>query len=111
MSTYRQYLDTLRRVPDDIILSVATREMDMGDGETCLCGWFVKEQVGRILNVDPADVDPYDDAPDATAFAPNDKAWQLFGGDDLDWYRLYNNAAWDTDVERAFVARVLEAVA
>lgn len=111
MTTYQTYLTTLRRVPDDIVLSVATREMEMSSGETCLCGWFVKEQVGRLLNMDPEAVDPFADVPGIRAFSPNYKASEMFGGGWEEWSSLYNGAEWDTSaVEEAFVERVLECV-
>jgi hypothetical protein len=42
------FLDTLRLVPDDIILSMATRDFNMESPLKCLCGWAVQEMILQL---------------------------------------------------------------
>jgi hypothetical protein len=56
MSTYQQYLATLRRIPDDVILSMATRDIDLADPYRCVCGWAVREMEARKVGLDAGDV-------------------------------------------------------
>lgn len=113
MSTYQQYLKTLRRVPDDEILSVATREMEMTDGKTCLCGWVIREHIARITGQAPEDVYPYNDAADfGEAWSPDERCAEFFGGSRAEWNALYEGVYKEPAplIERAFVERVLECV-
>ena len=99
------YLTTLRRVPADIILSVATRDINLDDGNTCVCGWVIREAFARRDNVDAEDT--------------GKKLWWVsvkcpdeFGGEYDEWDAIYMGV---TDkraplIERAFVERVLECV-
>jgi hypothetical protein len=106
MSTYRQYLNTLRRVPDDIVLAVATRNVEPLFSDRCLCGWFVREQVEQMTGSSADEMDlPY------SATIP--RCIESFGGTEAEWYRLFRDIYPEptgASVERAFVERVLEAV-
>lgn len=96
-----QYLETLRRVPDDVILSVATREFDMPNPRTCLCAWLVREQLAQ--QHDTA-------ADDEVGWAIDEKV--LFGGTSSEWAEIYVGVL-DRRlpaIELAFVDRVAEAV-
>ena len=48
-----RYLTTLRRIPVEVRQSMATREFDMGDPTTCVCGWAIQDSlthaVGRAV--------------------------------------------------------------
>lgn len=126
MSTYRQYLKTLRRVPDDIMLATATRKIITTEGDSCLCGWVVREALARVLDVDAARVPalsvdetaPFSGEPAAyfgdTRRTSAELARRLFGGTPDEWRDIYYGIdANDTvaNVEEAFARRVLEAVA
>lgn len=108
------YLETLRRVPDEIILSVATRNLVLGDGEQCLCGWFVREQVARMTN-DRADcTSAYNyGAEIGEPFSPVGRSTKMFGGTVSEWASIWNGVTQNEfapHIERAFVERVRECV-
>lgn len=128
MKRYRTYLKTLRRVPDDVILAVAGRPLNLGDGESCLCGWFVREALARIRSVDATEIRGVEDG--TTSY---ERCTDLYGGSQTEWYDIYAGVAdeaeesrynWTTgttetfpnpdyrlpDIERAFVERMLECV-
>lgn len=121
MSDYKDYLKTLRRVPDEIILSVATRNLKLAEGASCLCGWAVREAIARIRQTDPVHV--------FFESGNGDRCATLFGGTEDEWQAIYHGVAddpqcydWTTgryvpnegcrlpEIERAFVERVLECV-
>ena len=96
-------LATLRRVPDDVILSAATREFDMWAGDTCVCGWVVREALGRLNGTDAAQQD---------VFFSHHVAQQQFGGTREEWGRIYGSVTYPSGlaaVEEAFTLRVMEA--
>lgn len=114
-----------RRVPDDIILSVASREFEMGDNASCVCGWIVREAVARLRNVAAEMVDLSD-----TIMLPNGEEFYLskegchmiFGGSRLGWEEIFHGVTGISDfdptyegnpavpdIERAFMNRVMEA--
>lgn len=105
MSTYRQYLTTLRRVPDDIVLATAARDLEPDISDRCLCGWFVREQIARMTgqSADEQDVSFDNTVPTCV---------ESFGGSASEWEAIFYGVARDDAplIERAFVERVLEAV-
>lgn len=105
-AAYLPYLKTLRRIPKDVILSMATREMDMSFGESCLCGWAVKEAFANGLSAE--EIDPY--APPGVSWdSPANHCVYRFGGDYSEWHNLYRDAEQRIEiVEDAFVRRVAE---
>lgn len=102
---YLPYLDTLRLVPDDIILSMATRPISLDDAYECVCGWAAREIVARDRNLDAAD-------------QGTRKCYVIgvledrLGGENHEWSRINGAGYGPTEkaLERAFVERVLEAV-
>ena len=116
-------LDTLRHVPDRIILAVMGRDLDLNRGNVCLCGWFVRERLAEMRNVAASSLCAMD-ANDVTAglWEPV-YGWcsRMFGGTEDDWNEIYYGAAgmlpsgFDDDpslvpiIESAFVRRVDEA--
>ena len=96
------YLDTLRRIPADIILAIAAQDFDEQRGSSCVCGWALRESIARSANVAPEEIQ--------TGYAPYGCA-DRFGGDMEEWERLYYGACQSTrNVERAFVKRLDEIV-
>ncbi len=106
---YLPYLETLRRVPDNIVLSVASREIDPLNPRTCLCGWFVAESIGLMLNVASDDVYSRNGLPWIVA-----ECSERFGGGWGEWNDIFSgiaNAVTYPPIELAFVERVQEACA
>lgn len=107
MSTTAQYLKTLRRIPDDIVLSMATRGIDVNNGNVCICGWAIREAVGRAAGRDAADT------PVADILSIRRDLARRFGGTEQEWDNLYFDVGYYggkvSVVEAAFVTRVMEA--
>ena len=103
-SDWMPYLTTLRRVPADIILSVATRDINLRDANTCVCGWVIREAIARRDNVDAEDA--FSDAFHA------DACRAAFGDTGDEWDAIYFGVSYECAplIERAFVERVLECV-
>lgn len=103
------YLKTLRRVPDDIILSVATRRIVPISPEACICGWVLRESLARMANTDAAHVDPYANSNASVVSGCTEQ----FGGEWQDWDNIFcgiGTRRAGEDIEFAFVDRVLECV-
>jgi hypothetical protein len=109
----RPYLLTLRRIPADVRLSMATREIEPGCFESCLCGWALRDAIFSQRGDAPPD-EPLTDAEyrvNVTSSAEVAKAAEMFGGTTNEWLDIY----WDiTDdglplVEEAFLIAVAEA--
>jgi hypothetical protein len=106
-------LKTLRRVPDRIILATMGRDLELSEGNACLCGWFVREKLAEMRDV--AEVESAYEPPETDYYSPADSCVDLFGGDAALWYSIYNGVGDGDDwrypiIERAFVRRVDEAV-
>jgi hypothetical protein len=105
----KQFLSTLRKVPDDIVLSTAARELDLGDEQSCLCGTFMRECLVKMRDEEFSKVNVSNDAgldvPASCAF--------LFGGEQEDWEDIFTGVIDENDaplIEEAFMTRVFEAV-
>ncbi len=116
----------LNRVPDDVILAVATQDMHMGSPRSCLVATVVKEALSGLTGkrIKP-DVRFYrehitaainkatPDKPPLVWYNAPEAAQRLYGGSFASWHALYGNAD-DGEtfpaVERAFVNRVNLAV-
>jgi hypothetical protein len=104
MSTTADYLKTLRRIPDDVILSVATRDLELDHAQTCLCGWAVREAIARASGIADADM--------VEVFGITWKCQDAFGGSSDEWADIFWGVVGGpaSEIECAFVERVLEAV-
>lgn len=107
MPDTRSYLATLRRIPADVILSMATRPIDLPHYDACVCAWAARETYARKHNVDAGD-----------DLLPHDSIWLLeaeYGGDaNTEWQHVNHAFATSEEsrlLEEAFVERVLECVA
>lgn len=88
-----KYLKTLKKIPDDIVLSMATREFNMVNPCTCICGWALREAI--MQNGEEDDI------------CGVIGAVSRFGGTYQEWSKL----SWDSYnktelVEEAFVERL-----
>ena len=104
------YLDTLMRIPDDVILAMGTREFDMWEPSECVCGWALREGLARApgyASVNADDVNQYRLA-DGTRFVGGtvDRCVGVFGGRYAEWNTIFGDAVDRPDaVELAFVKR------
>jgi hypothetical protein len=105
MSTTEKYLTTLRRIPDDIILSIASREVVPIQCSQCICGWGAREALARVRGVDADDILRVD----GFEFETWKTCHQVFGGEVNEWCDVFTDIYSGPDVEDAFVTRVMEA--
>lgn len=106
MRRVAKYLNTLRRIPDDIVLSMASRDVNPNNGNTCICGWAIRESVARALNCDAEATSVLD------ILAIDRNLANAFGGTKDEWASLYFDAGmygYPAAVEEAFTRRVMEA--
>ena len=105
-SDYLPYLKTLRRIPDDIVLAIASREIDVNNRDTCICGWALRENIARSLDKAADDVEN-------PSWSTSVACADAFGGYVDEWSDVFLGVM-DTPtvslIEAAFVERVLEAV-
>lgn len=117
MITEESVLETLRRVPDRIIMATMGRDLDLNQPSTCLCGWFIREKLAEMQNVGASEV-----RSDGGLRGTPRRAAQLFGGSVEEWGGVYwgvvgmhheddfwRDAKITAIVEAAFVRRVDEA--
>lgn len=102
-SEYMPNLETLRRIPDGIILDMASREIVMQGQNSCICGWAIRESLGLAAGrTEPA------------AWHGRELEEEMadrFGGTEEEWAEV---AYWGNGMpalEEAFARRVQEAVA
>lgn len=128
--TYESALATLRRVPDRIILATMGRKLVLTEGDYCLCGWFVREQLAEMQNVGASTVKLCEgdlwrhDLPElesaelawsgATRRSSAIASAKLFGGTEAEWESIYMGVSEKREwryplIEAAFVTRVDEA--
>jgi hypothetical protein len=101
--TTMKFLTTFRRIPDDVMLSIASREFDMNNGTTCICGWALREAIGEATGVSAEDV----------ALSFFDVPYSLcknYGGTFEEWTDLYTGVTNYNinSIELAFVLRLDE---
>lgn len=127
MLTEQSVLETLRRVPDRIILAVMGRDVNLFDNATCLCGWLLREKLAEIQNVGASEVPlPQRQASwtnGSVDIASDAGCVEQFGGDEDEWNAIHEGVMDDEEsdeygnpqepnqhiIERAFVQRVDEA--
>lgn len=117
-----RFLTTLRRIPDEIVLSVASREMEMSKYARCLCGATVREYLVAFNGC--AD---WNEADTKLFGTDSDKeSAKLFGGTHDEWRDVYIGVLGQecptmpaedearkgklSLIEEAFTLRVMEAV-
>lgn len=98
----KEILDTLRRIPDDVILAMASRDIQPSNTFECVCGWAARELHSKLNGTD---ADNNTGEVRITAYL----AEQLGGN----WHSI-NGAYIDDDIlvdlENAFTDRVSEIV-
>lgn len=97
--------DLFARIPDAIVLSVATRDYNEMDPHRCLCGWALREQIALASGVDADSV-----VPDPGTVVQRCAA--AFGGEWVEWATVFSGV---TDhhapaIEAAWVNRIEEAL-
>lgn len=98
----KEMLENLRRIPDDVILAMASRDIEPSNAFKCVCGWAARELHSKLNGTDA-------DNNTGEIFVTEYLAEQL-GGNWLD----INGAFTTTDsldaLEKAFTDRVSEVV-
>lgn len=101
-------LRTLRRIPDDVVLAMATVKYTMGEGACCVVGWAVRQDLLAATGED-----------DAWMFGAIPRAVERFGGTYDEWNDIFSGVCYDEtrkahmslpEIELAFVQRIDEAV-
>lgn len=92
-------------IPDRIVLSVSSRDLDLRYGPSCLCGWAIRESLAEAARKDASDVG-------VDFFRVVDGCVDQFGGHHYEWESVYFGV---TDrrkrtIERAWVDRLQQAV-
>lgn len=113
MDGYRgEFLKTLRLVPDDVILSLGTRDIDLGSPSHCVIGWIARELRGREQEAPAEDTS----AVNGYGYPESmlDTVHRRLRGDRNEW-QMINGAFGDyaaaDALEDAFIDRLEECVA
>jgi hypothetical protein len=101
----KEYLSTLRKLPDDIVLDLATRELELNNPQRCVCGWAVRASLGKLQDRDPARVNMED---------VDEAEWlnQSYGFGDVTWHEIFDGVVEALEapvIEEALRIRVIEA--
>lgn len=107
------YLKTLRRIPDDVVLAVATRDLDLENPQRCLCGWVIREQLAAMNGVAAEKKKAGIPSSEWGDFDVVEHAVELFGGTYKAWDDIFIGVVRDWHaplIEEAFTLRVMEAV-
>ena len=104
------YLETLRRIPDDVFLAIWASDFDEQAANSCICGWALRHNLLKVTGRDPVtdgdgmDDPLYTDLPSVTLAA-------RFGGESGEWREVFTGAAseyFGPEVELAVVDRLNE---
>lgn len=93
------------RIPDDVVLAVSARDLNLWDPYTCLCGWVVRESLAQAAGIDA-------DQQSAHDIGINYTAAERFGGSYRDWANVFNGVTQSDKVaiiEEAWTRRVMKA--
>jgi hypothetical protein len=103
--TPEQYLSTLQRIPDDIILAIAAQDFEEGSPARCVCGWAVRESIARAAGIDA-------DTVELSSCLLTLDCVERFGGERDEWLHIYYGVMdfRAPAVETAFVDRLNEIV-
>ena len=102
---YLPYLKTLRLIPRDAILDMATRQFNMTDPTSCVCGWAIREHLALSTGVSVEDASAYSGA----GYWAN--VSEMLGGTTNEWADIFNgvtNRVTLPAIEEAFTRRVME---
>lgn len=108
---YDGVLRTLRRLPDDVVLDIAGRDIKPSQTESCLCGWAVRSAFLRAVG---RDLDPANSEADDRVFN-NVPRWlrRRFGGSQREWGNIFHGVTMHPAravIEAALIARIFEIV-
>jgi hypothetical protein len=107
-----RFLKTLRRVPDDIILSTIARDLDLNDANSCLCGTFMREKICQMKDV-AFERTSSGEMHSTTGMKVPGMCALLFGGTKEEWDDVFMGVTYESDaplIEEALMRRVDEAV-
>jgi hypothetical protein len=109
--SHEPYLKTLRRLPDDVVLDMATREFEMGLGDTCVCGWALRAGLSLANGETPDEVQLFG-GPSLRDTAVTEDLAKEFGGQRGEWEDIWDGVCMGDlpDIELAFAIRLDEAV-
>lgn len=51
------YLNLFELIPDDIMLTLATRELQLDNANACVCGWAVRDAIACVTGEEAARID------------------------------------------------------
>lgn len=110
-----RYLATLRRIPKEIVLDMAFRDFDMGDPDTCICGWAFRESLAARSDVDASNVSGpvmASDRDELTSDFTCRRLAAVFGSTRDAWNEIYWGVTGTSAlfIEEAFTLRVQECV-
>lgn len=112
--TIAQYLKTLRRLPDDVVLDLATRELELFSPSRCVCGWAVRLGLAQAAGVPAKDeLDTFEYHGMLPVCGTVASMVELYGGTIDEWADIFSGVTEEREmpvIELALVKRVLEAV-
>lgn len=103
----KKYYNTLKRIPADIRLRMATREFNMNYRHSCVCGWAIRESIASTLpNTDAAGVFPFFNISLPLSCATT------FGGNVISWNEIFLGVVNGNynDIELAFTYALEDAL-
>jgi hypothetical protein len=106
------YLTTLRRLPDDVVLDIATRDLDLWRPCRCVCGWAVRAGLARSSG--DWTEERTGDAVLTGRISVLSAMEQMYGGTLDEWQEVFVGVVQPLQlplIEHAFVLRLDEAVA
>jgi hypothetical protein len=108
----KPYYTTLKRIPSEILLSMATRDFKMEHPNTCIVGWALREHFIKYVNPERRveSVGIVETAPHTTQ---EKRIVELFGGTCHDWNQIFFGVCSSYKlplIEEAFVACLDDAV-
>ncbi len=107
--------NVFRSIPDDVILDMATREFNMWNPNSCVCGWAMRAGLDKLTDAGFGPVARNIESRNMLwcGSPQSDKACcEMFNGATrAEWFEVYNGVTYDLPiVEEAFVERLNEAV-
>lgn len=102
----QSYLETLRNVPDDVVVRAAGHTLDLQDPNRCICGWVLREAIATMRDVSVRNVNVLNGKGTVA-----EQCSRIFGGTAAEWEAIYSgvtNKEVAPAIEAAFYQRVRE---
>lgn len=84
---------TLTLVPDDVILATLSRDINVNDGNRCVCAWVLRESIARIRGTDASSV--FIDS------RPWETLHMIYGGNVEKWRNIYLGVVTSPEIARS----------